>query len=205
MKEEKLQQINTYLEELKANRMKLLETKGKFLSIQKYQVYLNNGQEITREKLLKGNQDGSAAIILAMTEDENFILAIEPRVFTKETVDIGLPAGYIEKEEEPIKAAQRELLEETGYLSENFISLGSFYQDQGCSGAYNHYFLATKCRKIKEQNLDEDELIKYVLVSYEELIWLVENHYINGLNSAYAIEKGQKLIRNQKKEGTYYV
>ena len=183
------------MEELKTKQLEFLDNKGEFLSIEKYRCHLNNGGDIIREKILKGNLDGSAVIILAMTSDKEFILAIEPRVFTKDTVDVGLPAGYIEGNEEPIVAAQRELLEETGYEAKNFIPLGSFYQDQGCSGAYNHYFLATGCQKVKEQNLDEGEFIKYVLVNYEELNWLVANNYIKGLNSAYAILKGQKLIR----------
>ena len=195
MLEDKIKQIHHYMEELKTNRMELLEAKANFLSIEKYQCSLNNGQKIIREKLLKGKIDGSAAIIMAVTENQEFILAIEPRVFTKETVDVGLPAGYIEEGEEAIKAAQRELLEETGYIAQDWIPLGSFYQDQGCSGAYNHYFLATQCRKVKEQNLDEGEFIKYVLVSDEELNWLLDHHYINGLNSAYTIEKAQRLIR----------
>ena len=195
MLEDKIKQINSYLTKLKTNQFELLDSKGDFLSVQKYRCYLNNGQKIIREKLLKGRLDGSSVIILAVTNNKEFILAIEPRVFTKETVDIGLPAGYIEKDEQPTEAAERELLEETGYVAEKFISLGSFYQDQGCSGAYNHYFLAINCRKVKEQNLDADEFIKYVLVNYDDLNWLIDNNYIKGLNSAYAIEKGKNLIK----------
>jgi len=195
MRKEKIEQINSYLESLKTNHFKLLDRDARFLNIESYDCYLNNGSKITREKILKGNTDGSAVIILAMTENKEFILAIEPRVFTKETVDIGLPAGYIEENEQPIESAKRELLEETGYEAEKIIPLGSFYQDQGCSSAYNHYFLATKCKKVKEQNLDNDEFIKYVLVFYDELMWLVNNDYIKGLNSAYAIEKGRSLIK----------
>ncbi len=195
MQEEKLKQIDGYLNALKTNKSELLDNNGTFLSVEKYRCHLNNGEDIIREKLLKGGIDGSAVIILAVTNNNEFILTIEPRVFTKETVDVGLSAGYIELGEEPIEAAKRELLEETGYTSENFTSLGSFYQDQGCSGAYNHYFLATKCHKVKEQNLDEGEFIKYVLVSYDELNFLLDNNYIKGLNSAYALEKGKKLIR----------
>ena len=199
MRKDKLAKINSYLENLKTHKFELLTTKSTFLSILKYKCYLNNGQIITREKLLKGKTDGSAVIILAVTKENEFILAIEPRVFTKETVDIGLPAGYIEENERPVESAERELLEETGYKAEKFIPLGSFYQDQGVSGAYNYYFLATGCHKVKDQSLDKDEFIKYILVSYEELNYLLENNYIKGLNSAYAILKSQKLVR--KREG----
>ena len=195
MREEILRQINSYFEELKTTNFELLNKDSKFLSVESYNCHLNNGHQITREKLLKGKIDGSAAIVFAMTEDKEFILAIEPRVFTKKTVDIGLPAGYIEECEQPEQAARRELLEETGYETDEIIPLGSFYQDQGCSAAYNHYFLATKCKKVKEQKLDESEFIKYILVDYDELKELVDKGYIKGLNSVYTIEKGKKFIK----------
>lgn len=195
MKEEKIRKIKSYLEELKTKSFDKLEAENKSLSIESYCCHLNNGNKIIREKILKGKTDGSAAIVLAITTDEKFILLLEPRVFTKETVDLGLPAGYIENSEEPVEAAKRELLEETGYEAEQLIHMGSYYQDQGCSSAYNHYFLAVKCQKKKEQKLDEGEFIKYILVDYEELKWLIENNYIKGLNSAYAIEKGRSLIK----------
>ena len=186
-------EIVNYLEELKAISLKK-EDQYNFLSLEKYSCTLNNGKIIKREKLLKNKKDGSAAIIYPMTEDKKIILAIEPRVFTKRTVDIGLPAGYIESNEEPMDAAKRELLEETGYSSDNLIFLGSYYQDQGCSAALNHYFLALNCKKIKNQNLDEGEFIKYILVDENELKELVDNQYITGLNSVFTIEKAKQYI-----------
>lgn len=186
--------IEKYFTELKT--LKMIETNnGSFLTTKSYECTLNNGQTIKREKILKNGGDGSASIILPITEDNKVILAVEPRVFTKKTVDVGLPAGYIEDNEEAVAAAKRELLEETGYTSDEFILLGSFYQDQGCSEAYNHYFVALNCRKVKEQNLDEGEFIKYILVDFNELNELIDEGYIGGLNSIYAIEKGKRYLK----------
>lgn len=186
------------LEELKTVCMTKSEG-NKFLSLETYLCELNNGKTIKREKLLKNKQDGSAVIVYPLTTDGEAIIAIEPRVFTKGTVGIGFPAGYIEKGEEPIEAAKRELLEETGYESDELIHMGGFYQDQGCSGAYNHYFLALNCKKVDEQHLGNSEFIKYVLVSEDELNELVNNGYITGINSAYLIEKGKTFARRKIK------
>jgi ADP-ribose pyrophosphatase len=190
------QDIIDSLEELKT----IVKTKKdpvNFLKIESYLCKLNNGKEITRERLIKGNTDGSAAIIFPITVDNKIVLAIEPRVFTKRTVGIGFPAGYINEGELPIEAAKRELLEETGYVTDNIIHLGSFYQDQGCSGAFNHYYLALNCVKISEQVLDESEYIKYILVDEEELNELLENGYITGLNTAYLLEKGKSYLKRR--------
>lgn len=190
-------EIKNYLEELKTSSMNK-DLSSKFLSIESYKCKLNNGKTIRREKILKNNSDGSAAIIYPITEDGKVILAVEPRVFTKNTVDVGFPTGYIENGENPKDAARRELLEETGYIAEKLINVGSFYQDQGCSGALNHYFIALNCKKVCEQNLDEGEFIKYVLVEKDEFNELINNGYMSGLNTAYLIEKEKNLKRERR-------
>lgn len=193
---DKIKEIEKYYDELKTIDMKKTSSiKSSFLSIENYNCKLNNGHIIKREKILKNNKSGSAAIILPITEDGKIILAIEPRVFTKKTVDIGLPAGYIENKEYPYMAAIRELEEETGYTSDQLELLGSYYQDQGCSEAINYYYIAYNCKRVNQQNLDEGEFIKYILVTLEELEELVEKNYIKGLNSAFIIEKGKKQLK----------
>ena len=197
VRKEKIEELNTYIEELKTIKcIEKIASKPGFLTIEKYQCTLNNGQTIAREKLVKGGKDGSAAIILPITKEGDVVLSVESRVFTKETVDVGLPAGYIEENERAIDAAKRELLEETGYVvkEENMKYLGSFYQDQGCSKALNEYFLALDCELHECQNLDKDEYIKYFICTFDEMLELLQKGYIKGLNSAFAIEKAKKYI-----------
>ena len=191
------EEIINALKELKTICMEK-QNGSKFLSIESYLCKLNNGEVIRRERILKNKKDGSAVVVYPITEDGKTIIAIQPRVFTKGTVGVGLPAGYIETGEEPIEAAKRELLEETGYTSDNLIHVGSFYQDQGCSAAFNHYFIAFNCKKVSQQKLDTSEFIKYFLIDNDELDELLYNGYIAGLNSAYLIEKGKSYVRRKK-------
>ena len=195
MRKENLEELNEYVELLMTKRKKLMEMTGDFIKVNKYLVELNNGEVITREKILKGNNDGNASIVLPVTVDGNVILVVQPRVFTRSGVGIELPAGYVDVGEEYEDAAKRELFEETGYVPENIRLLGQFYQDQGCSSAYNKSFLAEGCRKIGSQSLDSSEFIKYFECSVDELYELVELGMINDLQSQYTIEKAKQYIR----------
>ena len=195
MRKEKLEELNEYVELLKTKKKDLIEKTGDFINVNKYLVELNNGEVITREKIVKGNSNGNASIVLPVTVDGNVILVVQPRVFTRSGVGIELPAGYVDENEDYEVAARRELFEETGYVPESVRLLGEFYQDQGCSSAYNKSFLAEGCRKIGSQSLDSSEFIKYFECSVDELYELVELGMINDLQSQYTIERAKQYIR----------
>lgn len=195
MRKEKLEELNGYIEELKVKRMELLDKKSKFLSSERYSVELNNGQQIVREKLVKNGGDGSASIILPLTHEGNTLLVVQPRVFTKSGISVELPAGYVDIGEDYEKAARRELLEETGYTAESMVLLGEFYQDQGCSAAFNKAFLALGCRKVEKQHLDKDEFIRYFECSFDEVIELMDMGKINDCQSQLAIERSRQYLK----------
>ena len=101
---------------------------------------------------------------------------------TKDKISIEIPAGYIEKGENSIDAAKRELLEETGYTTDNIIMVDSYYPSFGISGERIDLFLAIGCEKVSDLNLDPDEYIVNELVSLDEFKYLVDNNYIKGAN-----------------------
>ena len=172
---------------------------GQFMTTEKYECSLNNGEVITREKLLKARRDGSAVIIVPVTVDNEVIVTVEPRVFTANTTGVGFPAGYIEKGEEPHISALRELQEEVGCLPKYLIELSRFYQDEGVSGAKNVAFLALGCTEGHEKNPDPGEFIRYVKCNFNEVMELERDGYIEGANSIIAIAKAKPYFSDRGK------
>ena len=189
MKKEKLRQLKEIINQFKILQVK--ESNPSFIKSEAYEFLLNNGLTIKREKIIKGSNDGSAVIIVPYIGNE-ILLVIEPRVFTSLGVGVGFPAGYIEVGENPKIAALRELKEETGLVPERIEEVDAFYQDEGCSSAYNHVFLAYNCKKIHDQELDKDEHIEYMKFTIEEAFELEKLGYISGCNAKIALQKIKK-------------
>ena len=199
MRNEKQEELERYIEEFKTIKVTPLHfRKGKFLKVTSAKYLLNNGQEIIREKVVKNHKAGDAVVILPVTQENEIILTIESRVHTKETVGIGLPAGYIEKGETSMDAAIRELQEETGYQAKELVELGNgFYQDEGCYRAYNKIVLATGCVKVSKQMLDESEFIHYFLCGIAEAYEMLDNGIIKGGNSQLALLHAKELLKRK--------
>ena len=195
MRKEKLDELYSYIEELKVKKLELLDAQGRFLTSERYNIELNNGHTMVREKLVKNGRDGSAAIVLPITNEGNTLLVVQPRVFTRDGVAIELPAGYIDDGESYEDAARRELFEETGYVPERVILLAKFYQDQGCSAAFNQAFLALGCQKVDKQHLDGDEFIRYFECGYDEMLELMDAGMISDCQSQLVIERSRQYLK----------
>ena len=195
MRQEKMEALNEIVKKFSVKEIREVESCGKkFITSVPKEFVLNGGMTVRREEILKNGKAGSAVIVVPVCGDE-ILTAIEPRVFTKLTVAVGFPAGYIEEGEEPKVAAMRELNEESGLVAKELIMVDSFYQDEGCSAAHNVVYLALGCEKKDEQHLDKDEFVECMTFTYEELLELEEMGYICSSNTKLALAKIEKYLR----------
>jgi ADP-ribose pyrophosphatase len=62
---------------------------------------------------------------------------------------LGFPAGYVDPGEAPAKAAERELMEETGLRVGRLVSMGGYVDNGNQGGGTGHYFAAFDCDFVK--------------------------------------------------------
>ena len=139
-----------------------------------------------------------AAMIAAITEDGSIVLKKEFRYPCGEEV-IECPAGEVEKNEsDPLDAAKRELLEETGYISEHWTYLGPTIDNPSKLTNRMHLFLAEGCVKVAEQKLDENEHLSVMTVPLQKAVNMVMDGRINANTAAHLILKTEKLLQDLK-------
>lgn len=112
-----------------------------------------------------------AVVIVPVLEDGR-ILLIRNRRYALNQILTELPAGTLEKNEDPMNCAGRELLEETGYLAKRLKPMASFYASPGILTEKMHIFIAYDLEK-HEQELDEGEDIQLLPTPLADAIEMI--------------------------------
>ncbi|MFQ6011314.1 MAG: NUDIX hydrolase [Nitrososphaerales archaeon] len=140
---------------------------GKILALRRDTVKIGYGKVAIREIV----EHAGAVAIVAFTDEGKIILVKQFRKATnKELLEI--PAGTLEKSEEPIHCALRELEEETGYVASEMKPVLSFYLAPGYSTEIMHIFRAGTLQKTG-QRLEEDEAVEIIEVELDEAISMI--------------------------------
>ena len=119
-----------------------------------------------------------------------------------DAVTLEIPSGIVEAGESALAAAaQRELLEETGYASDRWIYLGVVLPNPAYQSNHCHHFLASGCRRTGEQDLDPGEDIEVVTVPFWQVGRLIRE---GGINHALAIAAFFRYIEIGQPEGPLF-
>lgn len=138
---------------------------NQFLTVEIHQLELPDGRRIDDWPWLI---TPDYANVLARTVDGRF-LCFRQTKYAVQGTSLAPVGGFIEPGEEPLAAAQRELLEETGYVAPTWRALGSYPVDANRGAGTAHLFLALDAQ-LKQPpvpgDLEEQHLMS---LTHEEL------------------------------------
>lgn len=172
---------------------------GNFLSVLRETYKLPNKKIVKKEKVIK-NDGKNSVIVIAITKDKKYIITFQNRI--KDTTIAEFPAGYIENNEEPIEAAKRELLEETGYITDDLFIVDEAYTSPGIDNSITYIVIANNCSKTNKKSSNGTELVNYGLFTEFELNYLIIKNIMNGAMNKLAY---YNLINNTINFNTTYM
>jgi ADP-ribose pyrophosphatase len=165
---------------------------GNIIDMEKYDIELPNKKKATREVI---RHPGAVGILVI--DDEDKIWLVEQYRFPIAKNLLEIPAGKIDKGEDPEQTAKRELEEETGIVSEELVSLGKIYTTAGFSDEVIHLYLA-KNITISSQKLDEDEFLDIIKMDYNDFKRKIFKNEITDSKTLAAFARYELLKQSQE-------
>jgi ADP-ribose pyrophosphatase len=145
-------------------------------------------------------EKNDVCLIIPVTSDNKVLLKREYR-YPVDLHMIELPGGTMENIlESALEVAQRELLEETGYTSQHWKSIGVLYDYPTKDTNKINLFVAEKIEQVSLPKTDYSENIEFSLYEMDEVWDMVMNGSINVSGSVAALLKYMNEI-NYKKNG----
>ena len=165
---------------------------GHLIRVHVDDVELDNGMVAKRE--IVSHPGGVSVAIL--TEKNELLFVKQFRCPYQEEL-LELPAGKLEKGEDPFEAVKREQMEETGTTGENYISLGNLYPSPGYCGEIIRIWACRVAQK-GEMHLDEDEFLEVERIPLDKAVEMVLNNEIPDSKTQVGILKTAALIKAGK-------
>lgn len=142
---------------------------GRILNFRKDEVTVAGGGTASREIV----EHNGAVAMVAITKENKIVMVKQYRHAMRDVV-LEIPAGKIDKQEDPEKAAARELKEETGYTAAKVTFLGKMYPSVAYSEEGVFLYFCTDLTP-GETNFDDDEAIDLVAYDFEEVCKMAES------------------------------
>lgn len=160
---------------------------GKIFEITDDEIVLSDGLKRHREII-----HHPGGVVICAQKDNGSILLVKQYRYAVKSLQTELPAGRLEKGEDPLEAAKRELREETGYLAKNWESLGYIFTTFGICDEKLYLFKASDLT-FDTPDPDEGEILDYFELPLDEVYNLIKNGTINDAKTICALMRAFKL------------
>ncbi len=137
-----------------------------WMNLREDHVRMPNGVEMPEYHIL---EYPNWACVVALT-DQDEVVMVEQYRYGIDEITLELPGGALEPNEDILLGIQRELLEETGYVAENWTYLGPCAPDPSRHTNNAHLFFARQAHRVQHQTLDESEDLYVRLVPVQTLL-----------------------------------
>lgn len=145
-----------------------------WLKVRQDYVQLPSGVEMDDFYVIEANDWVN---VIAITDDNHFIIEEQYR-HGLGRVCIELPAGNVSEGEDPLDAAKRELLEETGYAEGKWSHFCTTAPNTSGMNTLCYTYIAKDVKKISEPHLESTEDIKVQLLTMDEILQLLKTDSI---------------------------
>ena len=160
---------------------------GKIIRVHLDDVELSDGTVTFREVV----EHSGGVCVAALTDEDELLMVRQYRYpFHRELLEV--PAGKLEKGENPLEAGIRELEEECGVIAEKVFSLGTVYPTVAYCSEIIYLYGATGLRKT-EQHLDMGEFLSVERKPLDEAVRMVMNGEISDSKTVALVLKIAKL------------
>ena len=155
-------------------------------------VYKDDVEISTGKKSFREIVRHSGGVVIFALKDENTVLVVKQFRYPLGKAIIELPAGKLEKGENPDFASKRELEEETGYRAEKWTSLGYINTTPGFCDEKLYLYKAEKLTFVGEHP-DDGEVLNCFEIPKSELIKKIMSGEINDAKTICAAFRGLNL------------
>ena len=163
---------------------------GKIINLRVDEALLQNGRAVKREVV----EHPGGVCVGALTEKNELLFVRQFRYPYGEVVR-ELPAGKLERGEDPLEAGKRELKEETGATGKDYQFLGGLYPSPGyCDEIIRLY--ACRVESLGESSPDDDEFLEVDRVPLKQAVELVMKNELPDAKTQILVLKLARLVRD---------
>lgn len=165
---------------------------GKIIKLHLDKVVCPNGKESLREIV---RHPGGVAVVAI--DDEEYVYMVRQYRIPYDEIMLEVPAGKLDKGENPDVAAERELREETGLVADKIVSMGNFYPTVGFCDEDLRLYIATGLHQ-GDADPDDDEFVEVEKIHIDTLVDMIMDNKIRDGKTIAAIFKAREILKSRE-------